>query len=699
MFHIDIMYPFGNFGITLYVFILAYAILRYRLMDIHLIFKRTMVYSLSAGLLTGLLIVLVIALSDYLSEMVGITSFVITVCAALIIALLFNPLKGLIQSLVDKVFYKTTYNYYESIQKISHELISTVNLKNSYRIIVDTLFEILKLKGAFLLRKGQNKYVTVYCRTSKDKKISKDYETVLSLLEDSAKDGSGEYENRKLLDSDSELIGFVQEKGIIIKEELPILLTPDEAGNIEQDLAPYRGEIAVPIMIEHEISFLLILGEKLSGDMFFDEDINLLKTVANQAAIAIKNAKLYDELEKGIAERTEAVHQLKHEISERKKLEDQLLQSQKMEAIGRLAGGIAHDFNNILSSIMGYSEISLMKLSKDHPIFENIQIVHDASKKASSLTEQLLAYSRKQILRMKAVNLNETIKSMTKMLKRLIGEKIVYEFHALTPLSDIWADQGQIEQILMNLSINARDAMPEGGSLVIETTEVRIGQEREHPEMKPGIYVKLIVKDSGTGMIPEVQENIFEPFFTTKGIGKGTGLGLSTVYGIVKQHNGYIYVESELGKGTTFSIYLHAHQRETTAVENDKHIEIPRGKEVLLVVEDDDQLRKLIVEVLQNYGYKLLDAGSGEEAIEKAREYPGDIDVLLSDVIMPGINGDELADVLLKRRPDMKVVFMSGYPVDTRGSQGILGKDISFLQKPITMSKLAEKLREVISRT
>jgi signal transduction histidine kinase/CheY-like chemotaxis protein len=700
MFQIDAVYPFGNFGITLYVFILAYAILRHRLMDIHLIFKRTVVYSLSAGLLTGLLIVLVITLSGYFSDIVGISSFTITVSAALIIALLFNPLKNMIQSMVDKVFYKTTYDYYEAIQKISHELISTMNLKKSYRLIVDTLLGILKLKSAYLLLKGKKNYETVYFRTAKDTTTFEDNETALSLIQNDARVGVGEEKYRTFLDKNSELVKLLQEKGIIIKEELPILLNNDRTRSIEQELFPYKGEIAVPIIIENEISLLLILGEKLSGDMFSDEDINLLKTVASQAAIAIKNARLYDELEERIAERTEAVKQLEYEISERKKLEDQLLQSQKVEAIGQLAGGVAHDFNNILNVIIGYGNLMQMKIKKDDPLRMNIDQILTSADRATHLIQSLLAFSRKQIINLQPINLNEVVSKVEKLLLRVIGEDIKLKTICAEEDLTVMADSVYIEQVLMNLATNARDSMSEGGMLVIETGVEEISEEysKTHEYEKPGKYAHISVIDSGHGFDEKTKEKIFEPFFTTKEVGKGTGLGLSMVYGIIKQHNGSIDVYSEPGMGTKIKIYLPEIEAEVKEEAKIEPASVRGGTETVLVAEDDAAVRRLTIEILKRFGYTVTDARDGEEAIDKFKEKEIEIDLLLLDVIMPKKNGKAVYEEIRKINPDIKVLFLSGYTENLIHKKGILEEGLNFIFKPVTINKLLKNVRDVLDK-
>jgi PAS domain S-box-containing protein len=384
---------------------------------------------------------------------------------------------------------------------------------------------------------------------------------------------------------------------------------------------------------------------------------------------------------------------------EQEKLQSQLLQIQKMESIGRLAGGIAHDFNNLLSIIMGYSELSLSGLSDNDPIRENIKNVYDSGEKAAQLTRQLLAFSRKQILEMKNLDLAGTVVNMGKFLSRMIGEDVNLEVKNSGKMPNIKADPVQIEQIIMNLVVNARDAMPNGGQLSMEIAEVELEEDlsRGHEELEPGAYVTLTVTDTGVGMTDEVRERVFEPFFTTKKIGKGTGLGLATVYGIVKQHNGHIFAFSEPGEGTTFKVYFPALEEEQFSEQlNGKVTRAPGGEETLLVVDDDPMVRKLVVDTLRPLGYGLLEASGGEDALGVSRKLSREIDLLLTDVIMTGMNGRELAEKLKENRPDTRILYMSGYTDEIIAHYGVLDEGIAFIQKPLTPTSLAQKVRGVL---
>ncbi len=386
-------------------------------------------------------------------------------------------------------------------------------------------------------------------------------------------------------------------------------------------------------------------------------------------------------------------------ITERKQLEEQLRQSQKLEAIGQLAGGVAHDFNNLLTAINGYSALALQRIGENHPLTGYLEEIKKAGDRAANLTRQLLAFGRKQILQPVKINLNDLVTDMNKMLRRLIGEDIDLTAKLDPALKRIMADPGQIEQVLVNLVVNARDAMPQGGNLTITTTGVELdkGYASEHVGVSPGNYVMLAVSDTGTGMNADTQARIFDPFFTTKEQGRGTGLGLSTVYGIVKQSGGNIWVYSEPGHGTTFKVYLPqlaaAPQKTEVAV---VETSVPRGSETILLVEDEDVVRGLARQILESAGYHVLEASRGEEAIRLGIEHPQEIHLLLSDVVMPGASGKEVADRLLARRPEMKVLFMSGYTDETIVHHGVLDSGVKFIQKPFSFAALCRKVRGVL---
>jgi len=394
------------------------------------------------------------------------------------------------------------------------------------------------------------------------------------------------------------------------------------------------------------------------------------------------------------------IHGFVLDVSQERHLQDQLRQAQKMEAVGRLAGGVAHDFNNLLTAIMGYSQLALMELKEGDPLHHNIEEISKAADRAASLTRQLLAFSRRQVLQPRVVDLNVILSDVERMLRRLIGEDVQLETRPDPALGRVRADAGQLEQVLLNLAVNARDAMPTGGRLEISTANVELGQNLDETVsyVLPGRYVQVVVRDNGSGMDASTRSRIFEPFFTTKERGKGTGLGLSTVYGIVKQSEGYIWVDSEPGQGAAFTICLPRvdatselpNLREPVAT----HIE--RASETLLLVEDDDALRLLAGTLLRSSGYSVLEAARGAEAIALCAAQSGPIHLLLTDVVMPEMSGPELAQRLKDVRPAMRVLFMSGYTDDAIGHHGALDADVEFLEKPFTPDTLIKKVRKVL---
>lgn len=396
-------------------------------------------------------------------------------------------------------------------------------------------------------------------------------------------------------------------------------------------------------------------------------------------------------------ERRVAMHEATEE--ERKKLELQFIQAQKMESIGRLAGGVSHDFNNMLSSILGYCELAMTKLIPGSPVYQDLSFVMKAANRAVELTRQLLAFSRKQVLETKPVDLNEELENLNKMLKRLISEDIGIEFKLNAEEATVLADVVQLEQVMMNLAVNARDAMPKGGKIIIETNTANIDEAycKLHSDILPGNYLELQISDNGIGMPRDIRDHIFEPFYTTKEEGKGTGLGLSTVYGIIKQHKGSIYVYSEEGSGTTFKILLPLtelkHPYKDTGISAEP---VKPGSESILVVDDEEVIRQVIVDSLEGFGYTTYPMENADQALQFLEQNNHKIDLLLTDVVLPGKSGKDLASLILDKYPETRILFMSGYSADIIADRNLLDQGVELIRKPIRPSSLARKIRELL---
>ena len=393
------------------------------------------------------------------------------------------------------------------------------------------------------------------------------------------------------------------------------------------------------------------------------------------------------------------ITQRKSTEEEKRRLQEQLVQAQKMEAVGQLAGGIAHDFNNLLTAITGYSELLLGELAPEDLRRSHADEIRKAGERAASLTQQLLAFSRRQVLEPKVLDVNTVVSDIERMLRRLIGEHIELKTRKAPDIWKVKADPGQIEQAILNLVLNARDAMPRGGTLAIETSNEKLDEafSRSHVPTQPGSYVLVAVRDTGIGISDEVKARLFEPFFTTKERGKGTGLGLSTTYGIVKQSGGYLWCDSEIGRGTTFRVFLPRVEEPVSEIAERKAAPpIHPGDETVLLVEDEPEVRSLVQRILKTQGYTVVTAANPDEAVAVAREFKGVIQLLVTDVVMPGMSGLQLAERLLPTRPHMRVLFVSGYTDDAMGPQGILEPGKAFLQKPFTPNALAQKIRDVL---
>lgn len=436
-----------------------------------------------------------------------------------------------------------------------------------------------------------------------------------------------------------------------------------------------------------------MIRRKLAGERVTAYEMEIVAKDGRRVAVEVNTKLIFQD---GVPT---GVQGIARDVTDRKQLEQQLRQSQKMEAIGQLAGGVAHDFNNLLTAINGYSSLALQRTNPDERIRGYLEEIKKAGDRAANLTRQLLAFGRKQMLKPVALNLNDVVADMQKLLRRLIGEDIRFNTKFDPELKKVKTDPGQIEQVVVNLAVNARDAMPRGGTLTIETANFEVDREyaARHVGLAAGNYVMLAVSDTGCGMDQETKARIFEPFFTTKEKGKGTGLGLSTVYGIVTQSGGNIWVYSEPGRGTVFKVYLPQLQEESQAPEKgEAEVSAPRGSETILLVEDEDVVRGLARQILEQAGYRVLDARGGEEAIQLCNERREPIDLLLTDVVMPETSGKEIAERLTEMRPATRVLFMSGYTDEAIVHHGVLDSNVEFIQKPFTPVALARKVREVL---
>ncbi|MDA0770263.1 MAG: ATP-binding protein [Chloroflexi bacterium] len=485
------------------------------------------------------------------------------------------------------------------------------------------------------------------------------------------------------LNEPAPLAGTVSD--LVLQNRSTMLIQDEELNDILSRLPGLRPQVesglrsflTVPLITKAEVIGALHL-KSMAAHAFSERDVRLTEQIANQIAGTIANSQLY---------------------SERKRLQEQIVQAQKMEAIGQLAGGVAHDFNNLLTPIMGYSQMELQKNHEDQQLHNRISEIYEAAERAAGLVHQLLAFSRKQVIEPKILNTNDMVLNLEKMLKRLIGEHIELETSLAPNLGLIKADPTQVDQLIINLVVNARDALPDGGKIVVSTSNVENDSRTEMAESGQR-WLRISVGDDGTGMSEEIKARIFEPFYTTKEVGQGTGLGLSTCYGIITQNGGYIDVDSEIGRGTTFHLYL---PRVDDAIARggigDETSVMPTGSETILLVEDERAVRAFASEILQEKGYTVLEAANGEEALIVAEQQADSgIDLLLTDVVMPRMGGKELAERLVAAYPSVKVIFASGYPDNAISNQGVLQAGTVFLQKPLTPVALTKKVREVLDR-
>jgi signal transduction histidine kinase len=462
----------------------------------------------------------------------------------------------------------------------------------------------------------------------------------------------------------------------------------------DYNLPQFSGPEALRLLKEMESSAPFIL---VTGSLTEEVAVECMKDGAHDYILKTSLTRLPSAVQSAL-EKVRTIEEKKRAEAALRQSEEQLRMSQKLEAVGQLAGGVAHDFNNLLTVISGYSELVLNRLPENDDNRAKVKEIKRAAERASTLTRQLLAFSRKQVLQPKLFDLNHLVSDMSKMLRRLIGENIEMTT-VIGEAAPINADPGQIEQVLMNLVVNARDAMPKGGRLTIETVRVEIDEvyASSHLNIQAGRYVMLAVTDTGCGMDEETRKHIFEPFFTTKEQGKGTGLGLSTVYGIVKQSGGHIWLYSELRHGTAFKIYLPAAtEMETQPAAAPVKVVLPRGTETILIVEDEPQIRKLAFDCLAYCGYDVLSCSNGLEALQLIERLNRPVDLVLTDVVMPKLSGRELSERITAIHPSTKVLFMSGYTNDSVVNHGILDGGTWFIQKPFTLESLVRRVREVL---
>jgi signal transduction histidine kinase len=461
--------------------------------------------------------------------------------------------------------------------------------------------------------------------------------------------------------------------------------------------AGFRSTLASPVTVEGGIAAVLV-GATKDERVMSPEDVEGFKLLASQAGRALENATKYQELERADLQLRRSFDERERAFEERDALEAQLRQAQKMEAVGQLAGGIAHDFNNLLAVIQNYADFAKDGLDEDDPRRRDMDEIGRAGSRASDLVRKLLTFSRRDLARSESVDLNDIVGELEPVLGRMLGESITLDVVAGTDAAWVFADPGQLEQVLINLSVNARDAMPDGGKLTIEVCSTRLDEDlvRSMPGLAPGPHAVVSVRDEGEGMPEGVVARAFEPFFTTKDPGKGTGLGLAMVYGIVRQHEGYVELRSEVGLGTTIDIYLPLNEAEA-AVEKGSVRPVPAGgSESILVVEDEPSVREVTRRILSHAGYRVEATSRPVEALDILQRRSGDFDLLITDIIMPELSGTELSRSIRKIRPELRTLFMSGYSDEIVSRKGVLnGRDI-FVQKPFTREELLAKVREAL---
>ena len=664
--------PFDVLYSVIAALLMAYAIYRYQLLDVTFVVRKGLLYFIPTAIIGGLYFVIIFFAVQVLQAFLGYHILLLSLLIAVVTVMVVQPLRERVQAWVDRLFFREKYDAYLMLQKLSREVASIIRLEELLDMIFEELAETMHIArmGVFLKEESAGDFLLV-ARRGLDEELAH-----LSLRKD-----------HTIVD------WLVRERGILTRHEMDVdvhfrALCDEEREELER----MEVELFIPLRAKDQLVGILAVGPKLSEVTYSQDDQLTLATLADQVAIAIENARLYKEVQEELAERKRAEE-------EREKLQAQLTQAHKLESIGRLAGGVAHDFNNMLSVILGYTELALKQVDPAQPLFADLGEIRKAANRSASLTRQLLAFARKQTIAPRVLDLNETVEGMLKMLRRLIGEDIDLAWLPGTGALLVKMDPSQIDQILANLCVNARDAIEGVGKVAIETDTVTVDEDycADHVGFVPGEFVLLAVSDDGSGMDKETLDNIFEPFFTTKGVDEGIGLGLATIYGSVRQNNGFINVYSEPGKGTTFKIYLPRYVGQIVEDQMASATPIPKGRgETVLVVEDEVSILKLAEKILDALGYRVLTAETSAEALDLAGKHTGEISLLITDVVMPEMNGRDLAERLLSIDPNLKCLYMSGYTTNVIANRGVLDEGVNFIQKPFSTSDLADKVREAL---
>lgn len=666
------VYPVDIAFNTVSALLITYAIVRHQLLDISVVVRKGMLYSIPTVTIGAGYFLLISLTTNVFQQITSAQMIVLSFVAALVAALVAEPLRVRGQLWVDRLFFREKYDSSLMLQRLSHTAASVLDFDRLTRMILDEVAETMHVgKLALFIRQ----------------------------------DGGGEFRLAAQR-------GLELERGFAIRADHPVvqwLTGHDHAlmrndldlmprfrslwAQERRDLERIGAELLLPLHAREEMVGIFAVGAKLSEEPYSPDDQLTLHTLASQTAMAIENARLYSAAQQELAERKRAEE-------ERNQMQAQLLQAQKMEAVGRLAGGVAHDFNNLLTAIISYSDFLLNRLDTTDRRRGDVEEIKRAGERAAALTRQLLAFSRRQMLQPQVLHLNDVVLDIGKMLRRLIGEDIKLTVALDPALETVRVDPSQLEQVILNLAINARDAMPDGGALTIRTENVTVdeSQARLVPEARPGRFVCLSVEDTGAGISVEIREHLFEPFFTTKEQGKGTGLGLAVVHGVISQHGGWVVVDSVPGQGARFHVYLPV---VAAASSNGDAIELAldplcgHGERVLLV-EDESSVRDAISRALEENGYTILAAANAAEALELYEREQGRFDLLLSDVVLPGQSGVQLAEELLARKPGLRVLLTSGYADREPLRNAIRQKDFRFLQKPYDVAGLLHAVHETI---